>query len=137
MRVTSRYSGCTESRNRGIRSSVRARSHFDIICLVRFVPILIVVALISPAALAQDRDALRDARSVAESMVVASGPVRAASLHVDTRPVWRANRNLAGSYRDVSARHRFTRYTYGWQGWYGHWSHFGPGPRACGLYRCW
>ena len=104
---------------------------------MRFVPILIAVALASPAALAQDPNTLRGARAQAESMVVASGPVRAAPSQTYTRSSWRANRDLAGSYRDVEARHRFTRYTYGWPVWYNYWTRFGSGRHACAAYRCW
>ena len=104
---------------------------------MRFGSILIVVALTSPAALAQERETLRDARLAAEAFVVASGPVRAAMSHAYTPPEWRADRDLAGAYRDVGARHRHTRYTYGWYAWYGRWSHCGLGWRARGFYRCW
>ena len=99
-------------------------------------PVLIIVACTSHA-VAEDRDKLRDARAVAESMVTASGPVRAAAWQAYTPPAWRASRNLAGTYRDADARHRFTRHTYGWHAWYGCWSHCGPGWRAWGPYRCW
>jgi hypothetical protein len=103
---------------------------------VRFVVAFIILACASQVS-AHDRDVIRDARAVAASMVVASGPVRGAPSHSYTPPPWRANRSLAGTYRDVDARHRFTRYTYGWHAWYGCWIRYGPCGRSHAWHGCW
>jgi len=102
---------------------------------MRLIVIGLLVAAIAQSVLAQDPEKLREARAAAEAVVRPSGPVRLASSTY-TPVEWRPAQSLAGTYRDVEARHRFTRHTYGWPGWWWY-SYRCWHARPYGFYRCW
>ena len=98
---------------------------------MRFAVSLCMMLLAAQTCGAQPATRAGKARERVESMVIASGPLRAPLASNPTPEAWRAQRLLAGSYADHQARHRFTRYTYGWPTWYG-FGWYGSGP-----YRSW